>query len=175
MEAIGATASIAQLISLTGEVLVAGYGFIAKVKRAPREIGELLRETVALNSLLDQLQELADDVDQKARAEDEKSSSTPRSALNRLEELGVFEEFRKMMIVVMKVIKTCEQIDGERFKNLGKKIIWPFKEKESKDIMVQLGRLRETLSAAVVVDSARSLKLLEETAQDIDRRLIETL
>jgi hypothetical protein len=30
-------------------------------------------------------------------------------------------------------------------KNLGKRIIWPFKDKETKDAMAQLGRLREAL------------------------------
>jgi hypothetical protein len=41
--------------------------------------------------------------------------------------------------------------------------------------MVQLGRLRETLSAAVVVDSARTLKCLEEKAKGVDGRIIDTL
>jgi hypothetical protein len=37
MEALGATATIVQLVSFTGEVLALGYGYLAKAKRAPLE------------------------------------------------------------------------------------------------------------------------------------------
>lgn len=54
-------------------------------------------------------------------------------------------------------------------------MLWPFKEKETKEMIVQLTRLRETLSAAVVVDSRKSLINLTTTAKEIDRNVIVAL
>jgi len=41
--------------------------------------------------------------------------------------------------------------------------------------MAQLGRLRETLSAAISVDSAKSLRNLEIAANSIDGNVIDAL
>jgi hypothetical protein len=43
------------------------------------------------------------------------------------------------MKVIEKGVKACEQVEGKGLKNVGKKLVWPFKEKEMKDLMVQLG------------------------------------
>jgi len=153
------TADLLRLISFTGQVLVAGYSFIAKVQRAPAEIRALMQETASLNILLDQLQSLVidnDDVNSVNEKDEPIIYKTGGYALHTLETLGVFENCERLMRVVQQSVKACEQIQGQQVKNLGRKLIWPFKEKETKDTMQQLGRLRETLSAAVVVDSARS-------------------
>ncbi|RFU27044.1 hypothetical protein B7463_g9317, partial [Scytalidium lignicola] len=166
MEALGATATIVQLISFTGEVLLAGYSFLNKVRKAPTEIRSLLRETAILNALLDQLQSLATD---------KGSDIQVRGALETLDKLGVFGECERLVEVVKKAISACELIDGQDVRNLGKKVLWPFKEKETKETMVQLGRLREALSAAVVVDSAQKLRHLEVLASKIDTHVLDAL
>lgn len=171
MEALGAAATVVQLVSFTGDVLIKGYSFLSKVQRAPSEIRALLREVASLNALLDQLQSLASAPDAIIAEEKEEN----RNALQTLEHLGVFEDCSMLMHVVEKRLKTCEQIDGHEARNLGKKLIWPFKEKETKDTMVQLGRLKETLSAAVAVDSAKTLRELENLARQIDKSVIHTL
>ena len=79
------------------------------------------------------------------------------------------------MKVIEKGVKACEQVEGERMGNLGKKLVWPFKEKEMINLMVQLVRLREALSAAVVVDSARSLRELEVVAGRVERGVVDAL
>jgi hypothetical protein len=166
MEAIGSAATIVQLVSFTGEVLVLGYGYLSRLKKAPSEIRALLRETAALNALLDQLQELASPPWE---------SDSIGGALVTLEKLGTFDDCEKLMKIVGRNIKACELIEGERLRNAGKKLIWPFKDKETKDLMVQLGRLREALSAAVVVDTAKSLRELEVLAGNIERGVVDTL
>jgi hypothetical protein len=172
MEALGATATIVQLISFTGEVLLKGYSFLSRVQRAPSEIRALLREVANLNALLDQLRSLSAESSTKdIRAEKE----NVQSAVQSLESLGVFEDCTKLMEVVEKTVRSCEQIEGHELRNFGKKVLWPFKENETKDLMGQLGRLREALSAAVVVDSAHNLRLLEGLARKIDIDVIETL
>lgn len=162
MEAIGAAATVVQLVSFTGEVLVLGYGYLARVKRAPSEIRALLGETATLNVLLDQLQDIA-------------SSSMKAETLSTLGRLGVFEDCGRLMGVMERGLRACEKVDGEGFKNAGKMMMWPFKEKEMKDLMGQLGRLREVLSTAVVVDSARGLRELEQMAGRVERGVVATL
>jgi hypothetical protein len=144
MEAAGSAATILQLISFTGEVLVAGYGYLTKVQKAPAEIRSLLKETASINALLDQLQTLVTE------------DATPHT-LNALETLvfhGVFGDCKSLMKAILRSIKACEQISGQGARNFGKRMLWPFKEKETKHTLQQLGRLREALSAAVAVDSA---------------------
>jgi hypothetical protein len=144
MEVAGSAATILQLVSFTGEILVAGYGYLSRVQKAPPEIRSLLKEAANLNALLDQLQALVT----------EDPSPHVISAIETLTYLDVFGNCRSLMKVVLKSIKECEQISGQGARNFGRRLLWPFKEKETKETMQQLGRLREALSAAVVVDSA---------------------
>jgi hypothetical protein len=144
MDAAGSAATILQLVSFTGEVLVAGYGFLSKVQKAPAEIRFLLKETANLNALLDQLHTLV--------AED--ASPHVIRAMETLAFLDVFGDCKILMKIVLKSIKACEQISGQGARNFGRRLLWPFKEKEANETLQQLIRLRETLSAAVAVDSA---------------------
>jgi hypothetical protein len=144
MEVAGSAATILGLISFTGEVLVAGYGYLSKAQKAPAEIRSLLKETANLNALLDQLQALVV----------ENTNPHVIDALETLNYLDVFGDCKILMKIVLKSIKACEQVSGQSARNLGRKLLWPFKEKETKETVQQLQRLRETLSAAVAVDSA---------------------
>ena len=172
MEALGAAATIVQLISFTGEVLLKGYSFLSRVQRAPSEIRALMREVANLNALLDQLQSLS--TESFAEIGGIKKENV-QNALQTLGNLGVFEDCSTLMQAVDKSVKSCEQVEGHGVPNFAKKVAWPFKEKETKDMMAQLGRLREALSAAVVVDSARSLKELGRVVRKIDVDVIQTL
>jgi len=166
MEAVGSAATIVQLVSFTGEVLVLGYGYVNRVKKAPSEIRALLRETATLNALLDQLLDLAGSSSENGSFD---------GALQTLGRLGVFDDCEKLMKVIERNVKACEEVEGERVRNTGRRMAWPFKDKETKDLMVQLGRLREALSAAVMVDSAKSLKELEATAGRVERGVVDAL
>jgi hypothetical protein len=172
MEALGAAATVIQLISFTGELLLKGYSFLSKVQKAPSEIRALLREVANLNALLDQLQSLSTEPSTGIRGSEKEDA---RNALQILEKLGVFQECSKLMQVVEKTVRACEQVEGHEVKNFGKKLVWPFKENETRDTMAQLGRLREALSAAVVVDSAKTLRELEILAKEIDSSVIQAL
>jgi hypothetical protein len=166
MEALGSAATIVQLVSFTGEVLVLGYGYLSRVKKAPSEIRALLRETATLNALLAQLQELVG-VSPK--------NSNIDGALQTLERLGVFDDCAKLMKVIERNIKACELVEGERLRNAGRRIVWPFKDKETRDLIAQLGRLKDVVNAAVVVDSAKSLRDLEVIAGSIERGVVNAL
>lgn len=165
MEALGAAATIVQLVSFTAEVLALGYGYLAKAKRAPLEVKSLMREVTYINELLEQLEELVS----------EDQAGTVKTAIKMMEELGTFDDCSRMVLVVEKCLTKCQQIEGRAVGNIGKRLLWPFKDKHAKETLIQLGKLRETLSAAVQVDSAKSLSRLEVIAKSIDQNGIRVL
>jgi hypothetical protein len=165
MEVLGSAATIVQLVSFTAEVLALGYGYLSKAKRAPLEVRSLMREVTYLNELLEQLEELAS----------ENGAGTLRAAIEKMEELGTFNDCKIMVTVVEKCVNTCQQIEGQQVRNIGRRLIWPFKDQNAKGTMIQLGRLRDTLSAAVQVDSSRTLSRLEAIAKSVDHNGIKAL
>lgn len=104
-----------------------------------------------------------------------KDNASARSALEILGTLGVLEDCVRLMKAIEEAIKACKQIEGQDLKNFGKKMLWPFKEKETKYTMAQLGRLREALSVVVVVDSSKMLQNIENVTKSIDENVIEAL
>lgn len=144
MEAAAAASALVGLIAFSGDVLCAGYGYIHKVAKAPAEMRLLLSEVASLNMLFSRLQMFTED------SED----SLFVSALQSLDELGVFRECRKLIKSVQESIDKCREVDRKGIKDVGKRLLWPFKEKETKDTIEQLERLRDTLSTALAVDSA---------------------
>jgi hypothetical protein len=143
-EAIGIIASVAQLVNLSGTLLAGGYGFLSQVARAPAEVRSLLTEAAAVNSLLSQLQLIAD------------SDFDPAlfDALKALDGLGVFQECQTTFKFIQTALARCQHEAGKDLKNFGKRLAWPFKEKETKDAMQRLHCLRGVLANAVEVDSA---------------------
>lgn len=151
MEAVGAASAIAGLISLSGGILAKGYTFLATVHRAPQELRELLCETAALNSVLNQLQGL---VEQRESFEKDADTEIRRPGLRHMVDVGVLHECTESLLVVDRSVQRCQQIQGQDLRNLGKRIIWPFKEKETKEALARLGRIRGHLTAALTADMA---------------------
>lgn len=143
MEAVGSAATLLQLLSFTSDVLVAGYSYLSKVKKAPREISLLLKETAEINALLCQFESIVSI----------ENRSHVIGALEKMQFLGVFEDCKVLVSIVLRLIKMCERNDGQLAMNSVKRIMWPFKEKEVKETLQQLARMKDTLSATVAVDS----------------------
>lgn len=143
-EVIGIVASVVQLVQLSGQLLAGGYGFLSKVSRAPTEIRSLLTESAAINSLLSQLEVIAEST----------PKSIPHDPLVTLQRLGVLEECKEVLQAIQQTIKKCEQVYKHEAKNFGKRLLWPFKEKEAKDSLDRLYRLRSLLANAVEASSA---------------------
>lgn len=100
MEAVGAAASVMQLISFTGEVLAIGYGYLAKVRNAPIELKSLLHETASIDVLLEQIQVLAVEV----------AKPLGTQALQKLDELGILDDCATLMKIVRTSVQSCEQV-----------------------------------------------------------------
>lgn len=144
-EVLGAASAIAGLISLSGTLLAQGYAFVSKVHQAPQHLREVLSEAAALDVVLNQLQGIVE-----SRIEDEST----KSLLTRLSEAGLINECNQALTIVNTSIRKCEQIEGQHTRNLGKRVLWPFKEKETKDTLLRLSRIRDNLSTALTADMA---------------------
>jgi hypothetical protein len=143
-EVIGLVASVAQLVHLSGTLLAGGYGFLCTVTRAPSEIRSLLTEAAAVNSLLGQLQLIAEST----------SGPSTNDAVQALKCLGVFDECQATLEFIRNALARCQQDAGKDVQNFGRRLKWPFKEQETKDALQRLHRLRSVLANAVEVDSA---------------------
>ena len=141
-EVIGAASAVTQIVQFAGQILVSGYGFLRKVNGAPAELSRLLSEVAIIHSLLDQLQ--------LAVVEDINSGT--ETSLQALEKEGVFESCQKLLGVVNTAIQKCEQSSQQSVKNLGRRLKWPFQEKDTKTTMQQLAQLRESISLALNLD-----------------------
>jgi hypothetical protein len=139
----GRLSSVIQLVQFSGEILTAGYGFIAKMSRAPAELRELLTESAGLNCVLGQLQFLG-----------ECSTNYPNDALRSLKQLGVFKDCYDLLTTVKRSLDACQQMEGKDARNFGRRLLWPFKERETKEVMQRLHRLRGLLSTALDTNSA---------------------
>ena len=144
MEAAATASALVGLIAFSGDVLCAGYGYIHKVAKAPAEMRMLLSEVASLNMLLSRLQMFSE----------ESQDSLLSSALKHLDEVGVFRDCAKLISSVQECINKCREVNGQEIRNVGRMLLWPFKEKETKNTIKQLERLRDTLSTALAVDSA---------------------
>lgn len=143
MTAIAATSSVASLVQFSGAILSNGYNYLAKVARAPKELRLLLIETAALNSLLDQLQLLV-----------ENGAGAGKSAVLNLEKVGAITESQDILRTVDRSIAACRQVEGQSAKNLGKRLLWPFKEKETKELLQRFHVIRDNFTSAISIDAA---------------------
>jgi hypothetical protein len=144
MAEIAAASSIVQLIDFSGKILAAGYGFLAKVARAPAEIRMLLSDIANINALLDRMQSLAHD----------SNDISTKSALKSLTSNDTFKTCENLLRTAERCLESCRQSDGHQLKNLGRALKWPLTEREMKDTMQQLRKVQEQLTTALTVDSA---------------------
>ena len=141
--AIAAVSSIAQLIEFSGIVLSKGYDYLIKVAHAPKELRLILTETALLNSLLDQLQLLVED-----------DTGAGKGAVLKLQQAGAITESQELLVLVNDSVAACQQIEGQSTRNFGKRLLWPFKEKETKRLLQRFHVVREIFTSALSVDVA---------------------
>ena len=140
---ISVASSVTSLVSLSGTILSEGYSYLARARKAPKEIRLLLNEVAALNTLLDQFQLLLEESD----------NGTSSRAIQSLEKAGVIGECKELLETVQLSLEASKQIPGHSVKNLGKALLWPLKDKELKEAVRRFHTLRSTLTSALTVDS----------------------
>lgn len=141
---------VAGLVGLSSHVLAEGYHFIRVVEDCPRALRALLSETAAINSILDQIQTLISG----SSFANGYQSKISRQALDSLIRLRALDDGRVLLKTIQSALKKCEQINGERMNNLRKRVIWPFQEREVKEMLNRLASIREMFTAALSADAA---------------------
>ncbi|RPB26204.1 hypothetical protein L211DRAFT_804942, partial [Terfezia boudieri ATCC MYA-4762] len=134
---LSAAGSIAGILSLAGPILAEGYAYIASVRDSPNALKQLLSETSRLQAVLGQIDELV------------RESATNTSAMTASD----------LLKSVHSSIKRCERIPGQSAKNIGRAIVWPFKEREVKENLDRFQRLINTFELALSIES-RHMKLM---------------
>ena len=142
MDPVSAASAIAGLVALSGTIISKGYQYIAAVKHAPQELRLLLTEVAGLNELLDRFQLLASTTDE--------SKST--KALNNFVQGGTTATCTELLESIERTIQKCFQINDQNKMKLTKRLTWPFKESETKDILQRLERMKLTLNTTISLD-----------------------
>ena len=162
MEAVGLAASLASLLEISGKIVTAGYGYISKVAHAPSRMRMVLSEVSSVDLVLGRLEEYS------AR----RSGSGSASVLYTLSRNGVLKDCTEVLKKIDGTVQTCmaeseAQSSKHEVKAFIKRVVWPMKEKETKEILGHLDRLRSILSDAIAQDSAASLQRLGDTTQEL--------
>lgn len=140
-EALGVASAITTLLEISTTILDTGYNYIRKVAKAPSELRKLLTEISAIDTLLSELSEISNTEDGVNR--------TLTSLINN----GHLQSCQDTLHEARTAIESCRLIEGERVKNAGRRLTWPFKEGQVQALLSQLERHRRHLSDAVVLES----------------------
>jgi hypothetical protein len=140
MEFVAAAAAVIQLAQLSAEILSKGYGFLSKVANAPTEIRRLLVEAAAVNVLLGQLEALPE-------------SPSTATTLQSLTNTGIFVECRNTLQSVDQTLMEYEKHPNS-IEKFGQRLAWPKKEKQIKDAMLRLSKLRDIISSVIQANTA---------------------
>lgn len=86
--------------------------------------------------------------------------TTPKSssedALQDLARLGVFQECQATLKSIEKAHFTSKQTNGKNMKTFGRRLTWPFKERETKDTLQRLHHLRCLLTNKIELISVHA-------------------
>jgi len=142
-------ASIAGLLSLAGPILAEGYAYIASVRNSPNALKQLLSEISRLEAVLGQIDELAGE----SRTNTGALVQTQTSRVSEVITADTIETASDLLKSVQSSIKQCERIPGQNAKNIGRAIVWPFKEREVKENLDRFERLINTFELALSIES----------------------
>jgi DNA replication protein DnaC len=153
-------ASIAGLISLADLVFKTTYKFVRAAKDARDEIKSLVDEINNLASVLRRLEALTPDL------EDEGQSFDPTLRNHYLNHC--YKTFNK---IEFRVKKASESFKKSKFDGIVRQLKWPFSSSETKELLTELSRHKETISIALLADSMRKIQLSLSKSDEIDNKV----
>ncbi|KAF5608574.1 uncharacterized protein FSUBG_4502 [Fusarium subglutinans] len=159
-EPLSLAASIAGLISLADVIFRTTYKFVRAAKDAKDEIQSLVDEISNLSSVLRRLEALTSDL------EDEGQSFDPTLRNHYLNHC--YKTFNK---IESRVKKASESFKKSKFEGIVRQLKWPFSSSETKELLAELSRHKETISVALLADSMRKIQLSLSKSDEIDKKL----
>ncbi|RPB19277.1 hypothetical protein L211DRAFT_641534 [Terfezia boudieri ATCC MYA-4762] len=154
--------SIAGLLSLAGTILAEGYKYVASVRNSPNALKQLLSEISRLEAVLGQIDELA--------LESAANTSSIQGSKQRISEVITPDTIKAASDLLKSVhlsIKHCERIPGQSAKNIGRAIVWPFKEREVKENLDRFQRLIKTFELALSIESSHLLRNINKRTSEM--------
>ncbi|KAG8673653.1 hypothetical protein FPOAC1_006967 [Fusarium poae] len=141
-------ASIAGLISLADVTFKYTYKFVRAAKDAKNDVSTLADEINNLGSVLRVLEALASDME----AEGDQFDPTLRNHyLNHC--------FKTLSRIEMKTKKATERFVRSKVESIYQHLKWPFSASETRSLLDELSRHKETISMALAADSMQKLQL----------------
>ncbi|KAJ9130936.1 Ankyrin repeat protein [Coniochaeta hoffmannii] len=154
---LGMAASIAGIISLADILFRNVYKYVRAARDAKSEIQTLADEVNTLSTLLRSLEALASDLEAEGDAFDPTLRNHYlnhcRATLDRVE--------KRVKKGIVSFSAKSSKLDG-----LVRQLKWPFSASETKEIMVELSRHKQTITAAMSADSIRKLQLCLSKVDD---------
>lgn len=165
--------SIAGLVSVGDAVFRLVHRYVRSVKNAERTIKELKTELEALTGVIHNVHIIAKDLEQDQL----RTSSVRLDHVNDC--LTLLHRMRKNLDVV-------DPTDSSRTKSVFRKLTWPYRSSETRELIGEVRSVRDTLSIALSADSTytllKSLSLQENIEDELaavhrilrERKEIET-
>ncbi|KAF4339492.1 hypothetical protein FBEOM_6613 [Fusarium beomiforme] len=153
-------ASIAGLISLADLVFKTTYKFVRAAKDAKDEIQSLVDEVNNLASVLRRLEALTSDL------EDEGQSFDPTLRNHYLNHC--YKTFNR---IELRVKKASESFKKSKLDSIVRQLKWPFSSSETKELLAELSRHKETISVALLADSMRKIQTSLSKSDEIDKKV----
>lgn len=76
------------------------------------------------------------------------------AVLESLTDTGIFEDCQKTLEVINSTLSEYEKCHKKGIEKIGHRLVWPMKEKEIKDAMNRLSRLRDIISTVIQTTTA---------------------
>jgi Cdc6-like AAA superfamily ATPase len=153
-------ASIAGLISLADVAFKYTFKFVRATKDAKSDVSTLADEINNVGSILRVLEALASDLETEG---DQFDPTLRNHYLNHC--------FRTLSRIETKAKKATQRFARSKVESIYQQLKWPFSSSETKDLLAELSRHKETINMALAADSMRKLQLLltktEKLGEDI--------
>lgn len=165
-EPLSIAGSIAGLVSLADTVFKLVYRYGKTAKHAEKEIADLKRELVALTGIIHNVHLIARELEQDALHKSAIRLDHVNTCLNLLHQMK-------------KKLSDVEVGSGSKIKTCYRKLAWPYKSPETRELIGEIRSCRDALAIALSADSMytllKSLSLQENIEDEISavRRLLQ--
>ncbi|RSM13754.1 hypothetical protein CEP52_001698 [Fusarium oligoseptatum] len=153
-------ASIAGLMSLADTAFRYVFKYARGVVGAKKEVESLSAEINALAGVLRSLHALASELEAEASFE-------PTLRMQHLIHCK-----QSLETIRNRVKKAADDFDNKaKWEGIARRLKWPFSVSETKDLLSDISRCKETLTLATSADTIRKLQICLANQEDLDRKL----
>ena len=136
-------ASVADLLTITGTIIIEGYTFINTARQRSPGLKQLLKETTSLKTFLEKIEVLGNEFGAV-----QSNINTGMDGLSDIITPAIMAEGKTLLQSVQSSIRACQQKPGQRSNNIGSAVLWPLKKREVQETLDKFRQLVNTLGQA---------------------------